>query len=158
VAHAITEGAEGSLASIVEALGGDVLGERPISTLLEAHEVIEMGFPLESLSIFLRKLPRPAGTEMLGKMVGISFRTLQRRKRHGAAGRLSREQSGRLYEAAKIVALGIDVFGSTERAVRFLQEPAMALNRIRPMDLLATPAGVELVQRHLARLGLGIYT
>ena len=157
MANARTDGAEGGVERIVEFLGCDALTDRTISTLLDAHAVIGTGLPLASLLSFWTNSQQWPARKFWKKVIGITLRTLQHRARQRASSRLSREQSGRLYQAANIVALGVDVFGS-ERAMRFLQEPAMALNRIRPIDLLATPAGVALVQRHLARMSRGVYT
>ena len=48
---------------------------------------------------------------------------------------------------------------SRERQIGVLEGvPAMGLDRKRPIDLLSTPAGAELVERHLARVDLGVYT
>jgi len=56
------------------------------------------------------------------------------------------------------MAKAIDVFGSSVAAEDFLQKPAMALDRHRPIDLLSTPVGAELVEGHLLRLDYGVYT
>lgn len=141
---------------IVDLLGGEALFGRPCSTELDFHEIILGGLPAESLLSFLRRVPELARADSLAKVASV--RTLQRRKNRAPAGKLTRAQSSRLYVSAKIVAEAIGVFGSVERAQRFLQAPAMALERRRPIDLLSTPAGVELVQGHLRRLSLGVYT
>jgi putative toxin-antitoxin system antitoxin component (TIGR02293 family) len=70
---------------------------------------------------------------------------------------LSPEQSGRAWKFAEILAKATEVFGSQEEAERWLEHPAMGLNRQRPIDLLATPAGVELVEDFLTRLAYGVY-
>jgi len=49
------------------------------------------------------------------------------------------------------------VFGSREAAELWLYRPATGLNRQRPIDLLATPAGVGLVEEFLGRLEYGVY-
>ncbi len=145
------------LDKVVALLGGHALFDRPFSTPLDAHSVIQSGFPNQALLYFIDSMPALGQSDVLDKVVGMSLRTLQRRKKDGAHERLSREQSGRLYKAAEIVAKAIDVFGSTEAAQDFLERPAMALDGERPIDLLSTPAGAEIVERHLARLDLGVY-
>ena len=50
------------------------------------------------------------------------------------------------------------MFGSQEEAEEWLRRPAMGLDQRRPIDLLATPAGVELVEDFLGRLKYGVYT
>jgi putative toxin-antitoxin system antitoxin component (TIGR02293 family) len=49
------------------------------------------------------------------------------------------------------------VFGSQERAEQWLEKPATGLNRRRPIGLLATPTGVELVEDFLELLEAGVY-
>jgi putative toxin-antitoxin system antitoxin component (TIGR02293 family) len=38
-----------------------------------------------------------------------------------------------------------------------MQEPAMGLDNRRPIDLLASPAGVKMVETFLTRLEYGVY-
>ena len=144
------------LERVADLLGGlSVLG-RPFQTVLDAHEVIHRGLPSMSLVSQLGQMPSIA--REIDSVVGISTRTLQRHKKDGAKELLSREQSGRLYKVAEIAAKAIEVLGSPEEAQRFLEEPAIALDGKRPIDLLSTPAGAELVERHLTRLDYGVYT
>lgn len=143
---------------VADLLGGRAAFDPPFGTPLEAHDNIEKGFPSLSLLTFVRSFPTLGREDVIDKVAGVSLRTLQRHKKAGATERLNREQSGKLYKAAEIMARAVDVFGSTDAAARFLEEPVMALDRHRPIDLLSTPAGADLVERHLARVDLGIYT
>lgn len=59
---------------------------------------------------------------------------------------------------ATILAKAIAVFGSREAAEAWLQRPAVGLNGQRPIDLLTTVAGAELVENFLGRLEYGVYT
>jgi putative toxin-antitoxin system antitoxin component (TIGR02293 family) len=87
----------------------------------------------------------------------MSLRTIQRRK-EAPSKRLNQEQSGRTWKFAEILAKATAVLGSQEEAEQWLQRPAMGLDQRRPLDLLATPAGVEIVQDFLGRLEYGVYT
>lgn len=86
----------------------------------------------------------------------MSLRTFQRRK-DAPDKPLSQEQSGRTWKFAEILAKATDVFGSQEEAEQWLERPAIGLDQRRPIDLLATPAGVELVEQYLTRLAYGVY-
>lgn len=86
----------------------------------------------------------------------MSLRTYQRRK-DAPAKPLSQEQSGRAWKFAEILTKATAVFGSQAEAERWLESPAIGLDQRRPLDLLSTPAGVELVEDHLARLEYGVY-
>jgi len=50
-----------------------------------------------------------------------------------------------------------EIFGSQEEAERWLDRPALALGGNRPINLLSTPAGIELVESHLERIEFGVY-
>ena len=144
------------LDKVANLLGGDAVIGCRLLTALDAHQVIHRGLPSKSLVSFLDQMPSIA--REIDSVVGISTLTLQRHKKRGAKDLLSREQSGRLYTVVEIAAKAIDILGSPEDAQRFLKEPAMALDGNRPIDLLSTPAGAELVERHLTRLDYGAYT
>lgn len=148
---------DAGMGRVVALLGGSAL-DAPFSTPLEAHEAIQRGFPSRTLLTFVRTFPTIGREDAIDKVVGVSKRTLQRHEKAGATERLSREQSGRLFRAAEIMARAVDAFGSVEAASRFLEEPAMALDGRRPLDLLSTPAGAEMVERHLVRIDYGVYT
>ena len=49
------------------------------------------------------------------------------------------------------------VLGSRQAATRWLSQPAMGLDQQKRIDLLATPAGTQLVEEFLDRLEYGIY-
>lgn len=55
------------------------------------------------------------------------------------------------------VAEVVKLFGSREEAERWLEQPALGLDRRRPIDLLATPVGAQLVEDYLIRLEYGVY-
>ena len=85
-----------------------------------------------------------------------SARTRQRREKHPTE-LLSQDQAGRTGKFAEILTRATSVFGSRANAERWLVEPATGLDRRRPIDLLSTPAGVELVEDFLGRLEYGVY-
>ncbi len=84
------------------------------------------------------------------------MRTFQRRK-DTPEKRLSPEQSGRTWKFAEILARATTLLGSQEEAEQWLERRAVGLDQRRPIDLLATPAGVQLVEEFLGRLEYGVY-
>lgn len=142
--------------SIARLLGGvKTLGTRP-ATQLEAHELLMAGLPGAALDHLIEKilvLQKPAALE---QAIGMSLRTFQRRK-ESPSKPLNADQSGRTWKFAEILAKATSVLGSQEEAERWLERPCMALDRHRPIDLLATPAGVELVETFLERAKYGVY-
>jgi putative toxin-antitoxin system antitoxin component (TIGR02293 family) len=59
------------------------------------------------------------------------------------------------YKFADILAKATALLGSQEEAERWLEWPAMGLDRRRPIDLLLTPGGAKLVEEFLGRLDHG---
>jgi putative toxin-antitoxin system antitoxin component (TIGR02293 family) len=59
---------------------------------------------------------------------------------------------------AEIFARATSILGSKEEAEQWLERPAIGLDQRKPIDLLATPAGVELVEDFLARLEHSVHT
>ena len=135
--------------------GGPVLG-RKVVTALDAHDLIAEGLPSGALGHLVDGLSHLDLTDSLDKAVGMSLRTWQRRKDEPARP-LSPEQGGRTWKFAEILAQATAVFGSQAEAESWLQRPAIGLNQRRPIDLLATPAGVELVETYLSQMAYGVY-
>ncbi|WP_106640645.1 MbcA/ParS/Xre antitoxin family protein [Allosphingosinicella vermicomposti] len=50
-----------------------------------------------------------------------------------------------------------EVFGSVEDATVWFQQPAIGLNRQRPIDLIGTDEGRELVSTYLDQIEFGVY-
>ena len=56
----------------------------------------------------------------------------------------------------EIESLAESVLGSRAEAQDWLNKPALALDGFKPMVLIATPSGAELVKQHLIRLDYGV--
>jgi putative toxin-antitoxin system antitoxin component (TIGR02293 family) len=151
--------AEGSVevARVAELLGGRRVLRRTMESPLDAHDALEHGLPSEALVYMVERLKSlGSNRESLEKAVGMSLRTFQRRRDAGSKP-LSQEQSARTWKFAEILNKATEVFGSQQEAERWMEQPAIALEQRRPIDLLTTPAGVELVEDLLVRLEYGVY-
>lgn len=146
----------GELQRVADLLGGAAVLRHPLKSPLDAHELLLQGLPGTALSYLVARLPILGRTAALEKAVGMSLRTFQRRA-DVPMKPLNQEQSGRTWKFAEILARATAVLGSQDEAEQWLQRPAMGLNQRRPIDLLATPAGVELVEDFLERLEYGVY-
>lgn len=147
----------GEMDRIVSLLGGDHMFSLAVRSPLDAHEAILKGFSNRALTHLVGNVAVMQQADIMEKAVGISLRTFQRRKKDDATKPLSQEQSGRTWKFAEILARATRVLGSQEDAELWLSRPAIGLNRQRPIDLLATTAGVEIVEDHLERLEFGVY-
>ena len=144
------------LRRVANLLGGAQILRHPLNTPLDAHEMLLQGLPGQALDHLLSNLLILQKTASLEKAVGMSLRTFQRRK-DTPAKPLSQEQSGRTWKFAEILAKATEALGSQQDAEAWLESPAIGLNQNRPIDLLATPAGVEIVEDFLERLAYGVY-
>jgi putative toxin-antitoxin system antitoxin component (TIGR02293 family) len=144
------------LQKVAALLGGARVLSRRLTSALDAHELLLSGLPASALDYLVGNLVVIGTNESLEKAVGMSLRTWQRRK-DAPSKPLSQEQSGRAWKFAEILAKATDVFGSQSEAEQWLERPAIGLDQRRPIDLLGTPAGVELVEDYLERLEYGVY-
>jgi putative toxin-antitoxin system antitoxin component (TIGR02293 family) len=145
----------GELQRVADLLGGVRVLRHRLRGPLDVHEVLAHGLPGTALLHLIDNLVIRHDPAALEKAVGMSLRTFQRRKI--APGKLSPEQSGRAWTFAEILAKAMAVLGSQEEAEEWLERPAIGLDQRRPIDLLATPAGVKLVEDLLERLKYGVY-
>lgn len=142
---------------IVELFGGPKVLKHRISGPLDAHEMILHGLPGQALEKLVAQLTVIGRSDAFEKALGMSERTFQRHKTDHSR-TLSAEQSSRIWNFARILTKATTVFGSQEEAEKWMIQPAMGLNRWRPIDLLATVVGSELVEQFLERIHYGVYT
>jgi putative toxin-antitoxin system antitoxin component (TIGR02293 family) len=62
------------------------------------------------------------------------------------------------WKFAELLARATTVFGSQAAAQQWLEQPATDLDQRRPIDLMTTPAGPELVEDCLGRIKYGVCT
>ncbi|MER9972612.1 antitoxin Xre/MbcA/ParS toxin-binding domain-containing protein [Mesorhizobium sp. M0085] len=144
------------LQKVAKLLGGSRILARRLSSALDAHELLLHGLPPSALDHLIGQLVFIQKTDSLEKAIGMSLRTYQRRK-DAPSKPLSQDQSGRTWKFAEILSKATDVFGSQAEAEQWLERPAIGLDQRRPIDLLATPVGIELVEDYLERLEYGVY-
>ena len=142
--------------AVADILGGATVLKCRLSSPFDAHELLLRGIPSAALTHLVDGLVLRHEPASLGKAIGISIRTFQRRKANPTK-RLSREQSGRAWKFAEILAKATAIFGSRSEAEGWIERPAIGLDQYRPIDLLATPAGIEIVENHLERIEYGVY-
>ena len=148
--------ARGTLSDVAELLGGTRVWRHPPTTKLEVHDAILRGIPGKALVHMFQNV-KGIPAEKLSNVVGVSYRTVQRRA--GAPGKaLNEDQGARLWKFAEILNAATELQGSRAAAEQWLSQPTMALDRRTPLDLMATSAGAEMVEDLLVRLNYGVYT
>jgi putative toxin-antitoxin system antitoxin component (TIGR02293 family) len=141
---------------LVDLFGGPNVLRHPVSSPIEAHEMILQGIPSQALEKLVAHLIVIDPADAFEKAFGMSERTFQRHKSDHSR-TLSTEQSSRTWNFARILTKATSVLGSQTEAETWMIQPAMGLDNRRPIDLLATAAGTELVQEFLERLDYGVY-
>ena len=121
---------------------------------LQTHDLVTEGLPVltaRDLMASFRIIDRGA----VLRAVGISERTLQR----GQAGNklLDSNASDRALRLAAITEQAINTLGSQVAAELWLSNPAMGLDQRKPIDLLQSSEGAELVKPLLTRMDYGVY-
>lgn len=152
-----TAAAAHDIAQTYALLGGQGTIRRPVRNSLEAHDVLISGLPSSALLFLISQVALLDTDAVLEKAIGISLRTLQRRKKDAPGSVLSAEQSNRTWKFAEILSRAADIFGSRAEAEAWLNSPAIGLGQRRPIDLLSTSVGVEAVEDYLTRIEYGVY-
>lgn len=131
-----------------------------IRTPIDVHETIVHGLPRASAVTLVESFHH--GSLMTSECVhalNISERTWHRIKatKKDLSKPLDVDQSSRLWSLAEILVTAEEVLGSREGAEEWLAKPAIGLDSRRPIDLLATPQGAELVRTLLTQMEYGVY-
>jgi putative toxin-antitoxin system antitoxin component (TIGR02293 family) len=123
------------------------------ASLVDLHEALQAGLPRRAL---LKSIPEGIPMAELLPVFGISLRTFMRLKAEPSK-RLDSAQSARVWRFAELLTKAEEVLGTRERAVEWMLEPAMALEKRRPIELLTTPVGAQLVDDVIERMRYGVY-
>ncbi len=137
----------------VEALlgGQGVLQAKPHSSM-DWVAVIRRGIPaaaVESLTKSIRMTQAELATAL-----GISERTLARRKREGT---FNSEESAKLVRLARVVERAQEVFEDFDAALDWVKSPNAALAGATPLSLLDIDMGAESVLDTLGRIEHGVF-
>jgi putative toxin-antitoxin system antitoxin component (TIGR02293 family) len=124
-------------------------------TPLQTHDIVTEGLPVVLAREMMAEY-EVVGREDVLQAIGVSERTLQRGKDNERL--LDSNASDRLLRLAAVTEHAIDVFGSKDAAERWLVTPALALDQRKPIDLLQSSEGAELVKSLLIRIDYGVYS
>jgi len=136
---------------IVEALIGRKILRRKVSNLDDLRETVRAGLPFASLEAVGEKF----GLEWAEAAMAIRVpqRTIARRKQEQ---RLRAAQSDRLVRLARLAAQAAQLFGSEEKAVKWLRRPNRALGRQAPLELLDSDLAARQIEDVIGRIQHGV--
>ncbi|UAM97527.1 DUF2384 domain-containing protein [Polaribacter litorisediminis] len=98
----------------------------------------------------------PFDDKQWSSFLDINVRTFQRYKKVKTH-IFKQIQSEKIFELAEVVSLGNEVFDSPEHFMIWLKTPSMALGKIKPIDLLDSSYGKDMVIAELNRIEHGIF-
>lgn len=128
-----------------------------IETPIDLHEKIVRGFPSRTMVNLVNGF-RIIKLDEGFRALNISSRTWHRIKANGKQGAaLDADQSSRVWNLAEVFSKATEVFGSRDDAERWLDSPAIGLNSRRPIALMVSPQGAELVKTLLDQMAAGVY-
>jgi putative toxin-antitoxin system antitoxin component (TIGR02293 family) len=129
----------------------DVGGGAKEMSGIELHREIEAGIPGRAIPTLLTALDitKEEFSDILGRTRKTLNELLQRQ-------RLSRADSDLLYRVSRALVHAVSVFEDTGYAVQWLKEPNEALGGARPLKLLATVEGDEVVHAELGAIEHGL--
>ena len=126
-------------ASIIPEIGSD-----PVASVRE-------GLPYAALGHVRKHLQAPE--DLLARALGVSTRTLSRRREEG---RFTTGESDRLVLLAEIVGLAREVFDGMEPAREWLTSPHSMLGEESPLQHMDTIAGMQEVREMLYQIEYGM--
>jgi putative toxin-antitoxin system antitoxin component (TIGR02293 family) len=131
---------------------GLVLDTTAIETVMQIISMTREGLPASVIGNLATHLGLTV-SEFSG-LLPVSERTIQR---YSSEKQLSKGMSDHLLQIARIYTKSVEVFEDKEHAVNWLKTPCPALGNIRPLELLDTYSGIELVMNELNRIDYGVF-
>ena len=113
---------------------------------------LKAGLPVESFDDLRNHLD--LSDNALAQIVQIPKRTLSRRR---LKGRFNTDESERVLRLTQVYEMAADVFGSSEKAKRWLKKPARGLGSRIPLEYADTYIGANEVIKLLGRIDHGIF-
>lgn len=115
-------------------------------------ERIRTGLPMSEFRALLELLRIPE--EELGRLLGISPATLNRRKK---SRHLATPESERIVRFARLFGIGMEVFGAEEATREWLKTPNPGTAGESPLSYADTEFGAREVENLLGRIDHGVF-
>ena len=136
---------------IIHELGGNRALDMPVRSEVELAASAERGVKKSALESIASQLD--LSVPQLVSILKIPSRSLREKKDN----LLSPAASAHLMKLAELVARGKEVFGKEERLKAYLQSPIPALEGKKPVELLGSVMGIQLILDEFIRIEHGVY-
>jgi len=127
--------------------------ESPFQNRLELIKLVRKGISKKSILKLSELLS--LSVKDFAKLLPVTERTIQR---YHANKRFKRDISEHIILIAEVVVKGLDVFPNQERLKKWLTAPNKSFDNTKPIELLDTSFGAQLVIDELGRIEYGVYS
>ncbi|WP_248764615.1 antitoxin Xre/MbcA/ParS toxin-binding domain-containing protein [Pseudomonas protegens] len=118
---------------------------------------VRQGFALNDVQAMVAASELYSAAHVLRRITGKSKRTLARQRDDGGTLRLNAQQSAVAFQYAQVLEHAASVFGSQQRAEKWLGRPCKHLENNVPLELIENAFGFQVVEAYLQRIELGVY-
>ncbi len=130
----------------------DILkGKSQLSDNFQLVEMSRHGIKKDKLTAFLQNVP--SVKKEMERVLHISTKTIQRL---GETESFSPVISERIIYLFRVFNRGIQVFGTKDKFVTWITRESIALGNLKPVDLLDTGFGFEIILNELGRIEHGV--
>lgn len=134
-------------------LGGYAVLRHRVRSIEDMNSMVKKGLPFPALLALSTRVH--VDIAKMGQILMIPARTMARRRKMR---RLTVEESDRLMRLARVFSRAIEVFGNSEKAAGWLNQPNRLLNNTAPIDVLDTDLGTHSVETILGRIEYGVFS
>ncbi len=140
---------------IIALLGGQRLIKYKINNQLDWIELVRIGLPGKVINILAKNIS--FSEEEISNVIHVSTRSLQRWTKETKNKILDRETSAKTIALAALFSKGAFIFGSIEAFKLWLRLSNSALENKKPIELLDTSIGFDLINDELGKIEYGIF-
>lgn len=135
-------------------LGGKYSARKPVLSGFDLIALSDEGITRKAIESLAQRIGVSQKT-FAESILNISVKTIERKK---PTDRLDKKISSHVIEIAKVIQHAGEVFEDKEKLTRWLAKPNRALNGKKPVDLLDTLTGLQMVNDILGRIEEGVYS
>ena len=137
---------------LLSVLGGSETINNMVTNDMDLILLTRSGLPKKSLDTLSAKLG--ISMEGLSQLLNISLRTLQRKE---PTDKLSIHVSEHMLAIAEVILRGTEVMGSQQSLETWLHSALTSFNDLKPIDIMDTSIGTQLILNTLGRIEHGVY-
>lgn len=89
-------------------------------------------------------------------LLGVNVRTLQRYKNQKGF-KFQTLQGEKIFEVAEVMSLGKEVFNDNSKFYSWLNTPSYSLGDVKPIELIDTSYGIEIIKSELYAIDYGVF-